>query len=300
VTGGSPGLLDRLRNPVVLLGILGLVVGVALVPVVWDVSTEPDGTVAVVEMHGTITGDTATKAMDDLREARHNDSIEAVTLDVNSGGGLASVSEQLYLAVKQTSQEMPVTVAVTGTAASGGYYMSVPADAIYVSPASTVGSVGVRAVVPSSATADNQITTGPDKALGATETEVRQRVETLRRAFVNTVVAERGDHLALSASELSYAKIYSGTRGVELGLADDIGGLDAAIDAAADRAEISDFRTVRMESPSPDALGQLGLSTEETIDDQVTVSSTQYLMVYGRLNALSAATETEVKTNGTN
>ncbi|WP_197409767.1 ATP-dependent Clp protease proteolytic subunit, partial [Haloferax profundi] len=105
-------------------------------PTVWERATGPDGTVAVIEMHGTITGDTATVVVDNLREARQNDSIEAVVLDINSPGGAASASEQLYLAVKRTQQEMPVVTSVTGMAASGGYYMTAPADHIYVTPAS--------------------------------------------------------------------------------------------------------------------------------------------------------------------
>jgi protease-4 len=294
-------LLDRLGGPVLVFGVIGLIVGAAFVPFVWDTSTQPDGTVAIIEMHGTIDADTATKAIDDLREARQNDSIKAVTIDINSRGGLASVSEQLYLAVHKTSQEMPVTVAVTGSALSGGYYMSAPADAIYVSPASTVGSVGVRATIPTGGTPDNQITTGPDKAMGSTVAETRQRVETLRRAFVNTVIEERGDQLALSASELSYAKIYTGTRGVELGLADEIGGIDAAIGASADQAGLSDYRTVRMESPSQGTLGQLGLNTSgQMANGQISVQTTQYLMVHGKLNAHSTADTIEVKGNGTN
>jgi protease-4 len=297
----EPGLLDRLGGPVVVFGVVGLVVGAALVPYAWGASTEPDGTVAVVEMHGTINGDTATAAIEDLREARQNDSVQAVVLDINSGGGLASVSEQLYLAVKRTSEQMPVKVAVTGMAASGAYYMSAPADEIYVTPASTVGSVGVRAVVPPGGAPDNQITTGPDKASGATEGEARQRVEALRSAFVDSVVAEREDELNLSASELSYAKVYSGTRGVELGLADQIGGLDAAVDAAAEDAGLDDYRTVRKESPTPSALSSIGLnSSGPTGGDGLTVETTQYLMLHGQLDTPGDGNVTEVSADGAN
>ncbi|AQL42921.1 S49 family peptidase [Halorientalis sp. IM1011] len=297
----DPGLLDRLGGPVVVFGVVGLVVGAALVPYAWGATTDPDGTVAVVEMHGTINGDTATAAIEDLREARQNDSIEAVVLDINSGGGLASVSEQLYLAVKRTSEQMPVKVAVTGMAASGAYYMSAPADGIYVTPASTVGSVGVRAVVPQTGAPDNQITTGPDKVTGATEDEARQRVEALRRAFVDSVVAEREDELNLSATELSYAKVYSGTRSVELGLADEVGGLDAAVNAAAEDAGLSDYRTVRKESPTPSTLSSIGLNgSGGTASDGVTVETTQYLMLHGQLKTPDSGNVTEVSADGGN
>src|SRR6056297_1567 len=211
-------LRDRSRSEQLLIvcGVAGLLVGAAFAPAVWDRATEPEGTVAVVEMHGTITGDTATVVTDNLREARQNDSIEAVVLDVNSPGGTAAASEQLYLAVKRTQREMPVVASVTGMAASGGYYMTAPADAVYVTPASGVGSVGVRAVIPSDGTPPGEIVTGPDKGSTSTNAEVRRRVEALRRAFVGSVMQERNESLDLSASELSYAKVYSGARGVEV------------------------------------------------------------------------------------
>ncbi|ADQ68919.1 ClpP class periplasmic serine protease [Halogeometricum borinquense DSM 11551] len=285
-------------------GVIGLLVGAAVAPNVWERATGPDGTVAVVEMHGTITGDSATEVIDNLREARQNDSIRAVVLDINSPGGAASASEQLYLAVKRTQQEMPVVVSVTGMAASGGYYMTAPADEVYVTPASTVGSVGVRAVVPGSQAPSGEILTGPDKGSTSTNAEVRRRVEALRRAFVGSVMEERSESLKLTEEELSYAKVYSGARGVKLGLADSIGGIDTAIQGAADRAGLSDYAIVRMESPKQNPLSQLGFSangqaasaaaanTQTTFDYQG-VDTVQYLMLHGSIGAPSQ----EVKAN---
>jgi protease-4 len=154
----------------------------------------------------------------------------------------------------------------------------------------------VRAVVPSEGAPDNQITTGPDKTTTATEAEARQRVEALRRAFVGSVLAER--NTSLSESELSYAKVYSGTTGVELGLADEVGGLDAAISAAAEEAGLSDYETVRMESPTASPLSQIGLNASG--DATVDVDTTQYFMLHGQLDVSDAAAQMEVTTNGTN
>lgn len=305
----SRGLVDRLGGPLVLFGLAGLVVGVALAPVAWNAATGPQGTVAVVEVHGTITGETATAAVGDLREARRDDSIRAVVLDVNSPGGTAAASEQLYLAVDRTAEEMPVVAAVTGTAASGGYYASIPADRIYVTPAGAVGSVGVRAVVPPEGVSDDQIVSGPDKATTATEREARRRVETLRRAFVGAVFEERGENLSLSRRELSYAKVYSGSRGVQLGLADEVGGLGAAIADAGERAEMGRYATTRFESPTQDPLSQLGIGTGtcRTGGDSAaencagaSVQRVRYLMVHGQLQRPDTADAREVSVNATN
>lgn len=305
----SPGVVDRLGGPLVLFGVAGLVVGIALAPVAWNTATSPQGTVAVVEVHGTITGETATAAIDDLREARQDDSIRAVVLDVNSPGGTAAASEQLYLAVDRTEEEMPVVAAVTGTAASGGYYASAPADRIYVTPAGAVGSVGVRAVVPPEGVSDSEIVSGPDKATAATEREARRRVETLRRAFVGAVFDERSENLSLSRRELSYAKVYSGSRSVQLGLADEVGGLGAAVAYAGERAEMSDYETTRFKSPTQSPLSQLGIgaSTCRTDSDTgtancagVTVQRVQYLMVHGQLHQTAPAAGTEVNSSAAN
>ena len=303
----SPSLLERLGGPVVVFGVIGLVVSAGLVPYVWGATTGPDGTVAVVEVHGLIDGETATAAIDALREARHNDSVKAVVLDVNSRGGTAAASEQLYLAVKRTQQAMPVVASVTGMAASGGYYTSVAADEIYVAPANAIGSVGVRAVVPPQGAPDNEITSGPDKTTSATTNEARRRVETLRRAFVGAVFAERGDELDLSREELSHAKVYSGSRGVDLGLADEIGGIDAAINQAAQQATLDDYETTRMESPTQSPLAQIGLNASQPSHtttalsvDSTGIDAVRYLMVHGQLTTPGAAEETEVSANGTN
>jgi len=294
------------RQLTLVLIVVGLLIGVAVAPQAWDRATEPDGTVAVVELHGSITGDSATAVIDDLRDARQNDSIQAVVLDVNSPGGTASASEQLYLAVKRTAGEMPVVASVTGTAASGSYYAAAPADDIYVTPASVVGSIGVRATLPSSSIPSGQVVTGPDKVGGSTPDEVRQRVETLRRAFVGSVFAERGDRIELTREEVSHAKVYAGASGVENGLADEIGGVDTAIEAAADDAGLSNYDVARMEAPQPSVLAQLGLSADTTSDatteqtfDYRGVDTVQYLMLHGTITTDTARNATEVTANAT-
>ncbi|WP_353633412.1 S49 family peptidase [Halobacterium sp. NMX12-1] len=302
---GTDAARGSVRGVTLVLVVVGVVVGVAFAPQAWGYATEPDGTVAVVELHGSITGDSASAVVDDLREARQNDSVQAVVLDVDSPGGTASASEQLYLAVKRTAGEMPVVASVTGTAASGSYYAAAPADDIYVTPASVVGSIGVRATLPSGGLPAGEVVTGPDKGSGSTPDEVRQRVETLRRAFVGSVFAERGDRIELTREEVSHAKVYAGANGVQNGLADEIGGIDTAISAAADDAGLSDYDVVRMEAPQPSVLSQLGLATDGESADATTeqvfeyrgVDTVQYLMLHGTIETDAAANETGVTAN---
>jgi protease-4 len=299
--------VDRgsVRAVTLVLVVVGLVAGAAVAPQAYDYATQPDGSVAVVEVHGSITGDTASAVVDNLREARQDDSVQAVVLDVNSNGGAASASEQLYLAVKRTAAELPVVTSVTGTALSGGYYAAAPTDDIYVTPASMVGSVGVRATLPTQGVPENQVVSGPDKVGGSTVDEVRQRIETLQNAFVGTVVAERGDRLELSRTEISHAKVYAGAEGVNNGLADEVGGLDAAVAAAADDAGLSDYDVERMTSPSPSPLAGLGLdvdgepptATTDLVFDDSGVDTVQYLMLHGTIETEAAGNDTEVSAN---
>jgi protease-4 len=290
----------KVRAVTLAFAVIGVVAGGVVAPHAYDYATQSDGTVAVVELHGTITGDSATAVVDNLREARQNGSIEAVVLDVNSPGGTASASEQLYLAVKRTAAEMPVITSVTGTAASGSYYAAAPTDHIFVTPASVVGSVGVRATLPSQGVPSGQVVTGPDKGSGSTPDEVRQRVETLRRAFVGTVMSERGDALQLSRERVSYAKVYSGARGVSLGFADEVGGLGSAVSMAADEAGLSEYDVTRLESPQAGLLSQLPISAEdgepaspttEQVFEYRGVDTVQYLMLHGTIETRTAGTE---------
>jgi len=124
----------RSRPAVGLAVVLAVVAGLVVAPSVYGAVTGPDGTVAVVEIDGSIDSATAQHVEDNLREARNNDSIEAVVLEVDSGGGLPAQSERMYAAVDRTASVMPVIATVDTLGASGAYLAIAPADKIYVAP----------------------------------------------------------------------------------------------------------------------------------------------------------------------
>lgn len=238
--------LGTIAQSYVTIVVVALLVGAAFAPIAWGATSGADGTVAVVEMDRTITEPVADEVADDLREARQNESIDAVVLQVDSPGGGVTASESLYLAVDRTASEMPVITNVQSTGASGGYYMIAPSDDIFVNPSSTVGSIGVRGSYVDQPAPDQEITTGPDKS-GSTEAETKQQIEMMKESFVGSVMEHRGDELTLSETELAYAKTYTGIQAVENGLADDIGDKDVAIGTAADKAGLGDYDVVEME-----------------------------------------------------
>ncbi|MFC7172907.1 S49 family peptidase [Haloplanus litoreus] len=256
-----------------------------LAPVACDRATEPDGSVAVITVEGFVSSNSVSAVQEDLREARENESVDAVVLNVDSPGGGAAASEQLYLSVQRTAKEMPVVASVKSTGASGAYYAMLPARDIYVTPASIVGSVGVRGAAPGPSL-PGEIKSGPDKA-SATADQRRAQIETLQRAFVGSVMKHRSDDLELSRTEVAHAKVYTGARAVDNGMADEVGSTQDAIRQAANAAGLDDYEVYRKEPPRTGGL--LLLSTEDggtvVVEESPVgydaVDSPTLLMVYG-------------------
>lgn len=245
-------LLRRAVRSYALYVALGVVVGLVLAPAALSTTAAPDGTVAVVPIEGTIDGPSVAATSARLRQARQDGSIDAVVLLVNSGGGGASASESLYLETRRTAAEMPVVASVDAGAASGAYYAIAPADVIYAKPASTVGSVGVLATLPTPVEPNDVIaTSGPNKLAGADQREFFYILESLRRAFVGAVFEQRGEQLAMSRAELSQGRLYSGGQAVSNGLVDEIGDQDAAVRRAARLAGLSSYRVRVLRPDAP-------------------------------------------------
>jgi protease-4 len=235
------GLLRRIARSYVLFVVIGVVVGLALAPVAWN-ATSSEGTVAVVPVAGTIDGGTSAGVTSMLQQARSDPDVKAVVLLVNSGGGGAAASEELYLQTKRTADEMPLVTSVDAAAASGAYYTIAPSDHIYAKPASTVGSVGVLATTPQALEPTGLVsTTGPNKLTGGDEREFNYILESLGNAFIGAVFEQRGDRLELSRTEVEQARIYSGTQAVQNGMVDSIGGRQAAVEHAAEEADLDNY-----------------------------------------------------------
>ncbi|MXR53042.1 S49 family peptidase [Halovenus sp. WSH3] len=257
------GPLDSRRGQIALVAVLAVAAGAVLAPQVYSSTSGPDGTVAVIELEGTIDESTAQFVEGQLRDARRNDSIKAVVLEVNSPGGLPAQSERIYAAVERTSQQMPVIAAVDTLGASGAYLSIVPADDIYVAPsAQAVGSVGVTGTAPQPLT-PSAGDTGPNK--GSTHPDdARANRETLANLFLESVMTQRGDEIELSREEVSRANVYLGTEAVENGFADELGFVSDAINDAANRAGLDSYEVdTRRAEQQQNPLSSLPLQTED-------------------------------------
>lgn len=260
--------------------VVAVLVATVLAPVVWNAtqsSDEEQASVAVITLRGGTSSANVNAITEDLREARNNDSIKAVVMRIDSPGGAVTSSEEFYLQMNRTASQMPVVAYVEGAAASGGYYGISTADAIYVKPSSTVGSIGVIVQAPMSALeqADDEtetfIRSGPDKAT-IDKDNYLEELEMLQNSFVGTIMEERGDELSLSRGEVANGKAYRGTEAVQNGFADRMGSLESAIQRAAeesDEIEGNDYNVHYKEPPQTNIGFLLAQDDIEKVDGDV-------------------------------
>lgn len=254
---------------VAVVALLAIAAGALAAPQVYALGSGGDGTVKVVEVNGIIDSSESQEFEDELRDARHNDSVEAVVLEIDSSGGQPASSERMYTAVERTAEEMPVTAAVDSMGASGAYYAMAPADEIYVSPSSTVGSVGVTGPAPMP-TGPSEGQSAPDKG-SAHPDDDRAGTEMIKQTFIDSVMEQRGDEIELDREEVAHARTYFGVEAVDNGYADEIGTLDDAIHSAAEAAGVDSYD---IEMNRSDAGPFDGLVIETTDDGEPVIQNT--------------------------
>ncbi|MFQ5400160.1 MAG: S49 family peptidase [Anaerolineae bacterium] len=221
--------------------VLPLAVGIYFAPRVVPVPQ-----IGIVRLSYDIGSGTAFEITQQLAYARENPAVKAVVLVINSPGGSAAYSEELYLDVLNTRQEMPVVATIDLLAASGAYYMAAAADAIYAKPTSAVGSIGVIAFLPGDVYIEEEVlTTGPYKSFGGTRDASVRQIERAKFAFLEAIKNGRGDRLSKDV-DLSRAEIYTGVQALEFGLVDGLGSNDEAIQRAAELAGLSDYEVVEL------------------------------------------------------
>ena len=207
----------------------------------------PKPKVGIIRLNYDIYGLTAAEITQQLAYARQNEDIKAVVLIINSPGGSASYSEELFLDVLSARESFPIVASIDLLAASGAYYMAVGADEIYAKPTSFVGSVGVISSFPGPVFIDEQyLTTGPYKLFGGTRDGVIRQVEMAKFTFLDAVQIGRDGRLNISLAELSRAEIYSGVQAERMGMIDGLLSTEGAILRAAELAGLRDYEVVEL------------------------------------------------------
>ncbi|MFQ5976243.1 MAG: S49 family peptidase [Candidatus Hydrothermarchaeales archaeon] len=215
--------------------------------------------VGVIEINGAIMEkETADKINEMLRYAGEERDIKTVVLEVNSPGGEASASEEIYLNVLKLRSKKPVVASINQIGASGAYYISVAADHIITKPGSNVGSIGVRVSLPRPERLDeNTITTGPFKDMGSSREGYTRQGEEIKESFVRAVMTQRGDKLKMTKARLSQAEIFVGMDAIKLGLIDEIGSNEDAYDRGAELAGIRNYKLLNINDELGISLTQL-------------------------------------------
>ncbi len=270
-------LMRRWFTSILFFILLGLFLGgLVSIPVV------PRPNIATITISGII-GDQAyvDDILDMLKYTRDNYSIKAVVLQINSPGGGASATEQIYLDVLRLRQRKPVVVSIGTIAASGGYYIAVASNFIYAEPTSQLGSIGAWVSLPSPEELDEDIgSTGPFKLTGGPRRKDIVHLEMVRQGFVEAVMSQREDRLQLSEEELSRAEIYLGVEGLRYGLIDDIGTRTAAVEKAASLAGLRNYGVVELFIPEPFPFFLFSSSDLEALKSQANLVPLYYYLYF--------------------
>ncbi|MFZ0545056.1 MAG: signal peptide peptidase SppA [Candidatus Promineifilaceae bacterium] len=216
--------------------------------------------VAIVRVEGIISAsdntDTGSGALsgvviNDLETAASDPSVKAIVLRVDSPGGGVTGAAQIYEAILEIDK--PIVVSMAGTAASGGYYISAPADYIFARPDTLTGSIGVistfinaEALLDDLGVEATVIATGDNKDFGSYFHELTPEQEEIWRSITNElfdefvrVVADGRNLSETTVRELADGRVYSGRQALQNGLIDELGDLADAIQKAAELGGIS-------------------------------------------------------------
>ena len=220
--------------------------------------------VAVLYLEGEITdeegdGIVGTEVIKTFKKIRKDEDIKALVLRVNSPGGSANASEQIWHAVEKIKADsIPVVVSMGDYAASGGYYISCGADYIYAEPTTLTGSIGIFGTIPNAAKLRDKIGLDIDGIATNKHSDLEANIiykgmNAEERALLQTMI-ERGYDLFTSRCaegrhvEQDYIKsigegrVWLGAKGKEIGIVDELGNIDDAIAKAVELAGLETYQ----------------------------------------------------------
>lgn len=207
-----------------------------------------EGVISAEKYSGLLMEETVTpeEIISQLDEAESNPDVKAILIRVNSPGGSAAASQEIYEELKKV--EKPVVVSVSETCASGAYYISAAADSIIANRSSSVGSIGVIMQIPNFEGLFEQLgieyvtikqgefkdVGSPDRPITEEETRMLEaQLKEIYEQFISDVADSRGMEIS-EVRELATGWVYLGTEALDLGLIDQIGNYKDAIEAAAE------------------------------------------------------------------
>jgi len=259
---------NKKRRKIVILSILAIclvsaAVGIALIPN-GHVGESSGGKIAVIHIEGAIVGGRgdyglfgqgsgADEISSQIKRAGEDPSIKAILIRINSPGGSAAASQELYMEVKKARENGKVVVASMGdTAASGGYYVACGADMIVANPGTITGSIGVifstlqyNELLEEYGIRSNVIKSGKYKDIGSPLRNMTDEEKEILQGMIDDIYMQFVDDVAEARNmdkgvvmDLADGRIFTGRQAKELGLIDELGNYQDAIDLAAEMAGI--------------------------------------------------------------
>jgi protease-4 len=219
------------------------------------------GNIGIVEVFGTIDEISGRKAIRHIDRWAETGSIKAIVVHVNSAGGGAAISQEIYDAIIRAREEneKPVVTSMASVAASGGYYIACASNRIVANPSTLTGSIGVvfqfhtfEGLMDKIGIGTETVKSGDLKDVGSYHRDMTEKEELMLRSvvmdtyeqFVEVVATGRGKDIE-EVYPLADGSIYTGLQAYNMGLVDELGGLEEAIQIAADLAMVDEPEPVR-------------------------------------------------------
>ena len=238
---------------------------------------------------------------DDLQKLREDDNVKAVVIRVNSGGGSAYASEQIWHEVMLLKEKKPVVVSMGGMAASGGYYISCAANKIIAEPTTLTGSIGIFGMFPDPSELITQkigvkfdgVKTNALSDFGAmgrpfNETEsalLQSYIEKGYDLFTGRVADGRGIAQD-SVKAIAEGRVWTGEQALSIGLVDQLGNLEDAIKVAAAEADIEKYSIGRYPAPEPWFTNIMNKKKNGYLDSQMRQMLGEYYTTFSLLRTL--------------
>jgi len=255
------------------------------------------GDVGLVEVYGVLEEYSGRPIIDQIDRWSDNSSIKAIVLHVNSPGGGVAISQEIYDAIQRARDNgKPVVVSMASVAASGGYYIACAADRIVANPGTLTGSIGVimqfytgDVLMEKIGLQTETVKSGDLKAVGTFDREMTEEEELMLRAVVMDsyeqfveVVSIGRDKEKEAVYLVADGSLFTGQQAFNLGLVDTLGGLNEAVELAAELAEIDgDPKVIRPYKREKlgwmDLLGSVAEEVSGAVESRMTGPKLMYL-----------------------
>lgn len=248
-----------------------------------------------------------TKVSKDLENLADDDDVKAVVIRINSGGGSAYASEQMWRAIQLLKAKKPVVVSMGGMAASGGYYMSCSADWIVAEPTTLTGSIGIFGMFPDLSglvteklgVKFDEVKTNKFSGFGTLARPFNEEEMSYLTAYIGRGyklfrqrVADGRQMTTEAVEKVAQGHVWLGQDALKIKLVDQLGGLDVAVQKAAALAKLDEYHTESYPGKSS-WMDQLmdQVSSESYIDSQMRAALGEYyspFMLLKNINKQSA------------